>query len=357
MSIYALDTKYGQAIMDIIDQKTKPVGALGQLEQLALKLALIQSNKQQSLVSRISINQPTALVFAGDHGISEAGVSIAPSAVTRQMVLNFLNGGAAINCFCRANNIALTVIDAGIIEPITESDIATAAEQHTGSASFIEQRLGAGTNNFATMPAMSIEQVKQGIAYGEQIANQHISLGCNLVILGEMGIANTSSAAALLAAVSKCEVEQCVGYGTGINSQQLIHKTQLLKKALTRVQTTDAFTILSELGGFEIVQMVGAILASAKAKITVLIDGFIVSCAALIAKLIDDNIADYLVFAHQSEESGHQLLLKQFNATPLINLGLRLGEGTGAALALPLLTACAHFYNDMASFSDAGISV
>ncbi|KGJ99022.1 nicotinate-nucleotide--dimethylbenzimidazole phosphoribosyltransferase [Thalassotalea sp. ND16A] len=357
MSISALETRYKQAIIDVIDQKTKPIGALGQLEQLALQLALIQSNKQQSLVSRISINQPTALVFAGDHGISEEGVSIAPSAVTRQMVLNFLNGGAAINCFCRANNISLTVIDAGIIEPITVADIANAAEQQTSSTSFIEQRLGAGSNNFATMPAMSIEQVNQGIAYGEQIANQYINQGCNLLILGEMGIANTSSATALLAAVSKAEVEQCVGFGTGINSQQLIQKTQLIKKALLRVQTTDAISILSEVGGFEIVQMVGAILAAAKAKITVLIDGFIVSCAALMAKQIDGNVTGYLVFAHQSEESGHQLLLSQFNATPLINLGLRLGEGTGAALALPLLTACAHFYNDMASFSDAGISV
>ncbi|WNC70111.1 nicotinate-nucleotide--dimethylbenzimidazole phosphoribosyltransferase [Thalassotalea nanhaiensis] len=350
MNISPLNTKYSDAIIAKIDQKTKPPGALGQLETVAAQLALIASNRKSKFANTIEITNPTALVFAGDHGISVEGVSIAPSDVTRQMVLNFIYGGAAINCFCRANNIALKVIDAGIIQPI-ENDIKI-QHQH-----FIEQRLGAGTNNFAEQAAMTKTQVKQGLAYGKTIALTQIEQGCNLLILGEMGISNTSAAAAILAALTKANVDDCVGSGTGIDPKQLIHKKQLIEQALTRISSTDAIHILEQVGGFEIVQMVGAILASAESGIAVLIDGFIVSAAALLANQINENIADYLIFSHQSDESGHQLLLNQFNASPLLNLNLRLGEGTGAALALPLLVAAAHFYNDMASFEQAGVTI
>lgn len=350
MNISKLSTKYIGAITNKIDQKTKPLGALGQLEVVATQLALIASNRQLGLAESIEITKPTALVFAGDHGISVEGVSIAPSDVTRQMVLNFINGGAAINCFCRANDIALKVIDTGIIKPI-DDDI---KNQHSN---FIEQRLGAGTNNFAKGPAMTTAQVEQGLTYGKNIAFAQIEQGCNLLILGEMGISNTSSAAAILAALTGASIDDCVGNGTGINSEQLTIKKHLIENALKRVNNVDARHILEQIGGFEIVQMVGAILAAAEAGIVVLIDGFIVSAAALLAKQINENITDYLIFSHQSDESGHQLLLSQFNATPLLSLNLRLGEGTGAALALPLLVAATHFYNDMASFEQAGVTV
>lgn len=350
MTIKALNKHYLAAISNQIAQKTKPVGSLGLLEDVACTLALIASNKDQQFAKRIEIVKPTALIFAGDHGISVEGVSIAPSDVTRQMVLNFIAGGAAINCFCRANNISLNVIDTGIIEPI---DTAT----KEANTHFIEQRLGSGTNNFALTPAMTIEQVKKGLELGASITNKQINNGCNLLVLGEMGISNTSSASALLAAITGNSVSDCVGLGTGINQQQLTLKTQLIGQALQRLTNDEPKYLLAQLGGFEIVQMVGAILAAAQAGIAVLVDGFIVSAAALVAKQLDESINDYLIFSHQSDESGHQILLQQFNAKPLLNLGLRLGEGTGAALALPLLNAACHFYNDMASFEQAGVTV
>ena len=341
-----LNIEYKAVIQNKIDQKTKPLGSLGQLEQVALQLALIQSQKQRILVDKVSISKPTVIIFAGDHGIIEQGVSIAPSAVTRQMVLNFLAGGAAINCFCRSNNIDFKVVDTGIIDPI--------AKRHKN---LINYRLGAGTKNFANQSAMTEIQVEQGLSYGKQTIEPLINSDCSVLLLGEMGIGNTSSAAAILSALTKEPVELCVGIGTGINQEQLTLKKQLITQALARFDSSDPKTILKEVGGFEITQMTGAIIAAAQAGIAILIDGFIVSTAALLAVRMAPNVRDYLIFAHQSEESGHQLLLKTLDAKPLLNLGLRLGEGTGAALALPLLHAAAHFYNDMASFKSAGVTV
>jgi nicotinate-nucleotide--dimethylbenzimidazole phosphoribosyltransferase len=354
LQVTALSTEYKNKIQNIIDQKTKPLGSLGQLEHIASQLAAIQSQQQGSLVDKITITTPTVIVFAGDHGISEQGISIAPSAVTRQMVLNFLAGGAAINCFCRSNNIDFKVVDAGIIEAIGEE---IDEPNKKANKSLIVQRLGAGTNNFAEQSSMTDEQVEQGLSYGKQVIASLLENNCNILMLGEMGIGNTSSAAAILSALTKEPVEQCVGIGTGINQEQLVLKTQLIKQALARFDSTDPKTILKEVGGFEIVQMTGAIIAAAQAGICILIDGFIVSTAALLAVNMAPNVRDYLIFAHQSEESGHQLLLKKLAAQPLLNLGLRLGEGTGAALALPLLNAAAYFYNDMASFESAGVTV
>jgi nicotinate-nucleotide--dimethylbenzimidazole phosphoribosyltransferase len=346
MQVTKLSTQYKKTIQHKIDQKTKPVGSLGQLEQLACQLASIQSQQQGRLVNNITISNATVVVFAGDHGISEQGISIAPSAVTRQMVLNFLAGGAAINCFCRSNSINFKVVDAGIIEPIEQ------AHQN-----LINQRLGAGTKDFSRQSAMTDALVEQGLSYGKQAIASLLKNNCNVLMLGEMGIGNTSSAAAILSALTKAPVDLCVGIGTGISQQQLVLKKQLITQALARFDSSDPKTILKEVGGFEISQMTGAILAAAEAGICVLIDGFIVSTAALLAVNIAPNVRDYLVFAHQSEESGHQLLLTELGAKPLLNLGLRLGEGTGAALALPLLHAAAHFYNDMASFESAGVNV
>lgn len=350
VKINALNKQHEGEIQYIIDQKTKPVGSLGQLEDVALQLALIQSSKAQELVSTIEINTPTAIIFAGDHGISIEGVSIAPSDVTRQMVQNFLAGGAAINCFCESNNIDFKVVDAGIITPLTANEIA-------GNDNFINMRLGAGTKNITVESAMSLEQVNLGLSYGKQVVTPLLQTGCNLLILGEMGIANTSSATAILAKMINSPVDYCVGLGSGISAEQLAKKQLLITKAIGRFESDDPLVILKELGGFEIVQMVGAILAAARAGISVLIDGFIVSVAALIACKIDSNARGYLIFAHESDEFGHQILLAHLNAKALLNLGLRLGEGTGAALALPLIKAAAHFYNNMASFEEAGVNI
>ncbi len=349
------------AIQSRIDNKTKPLGALGLLEQVASQLALIQCAKKMdttnlsesevvnlTVIEPILIDKALVFVFAGDHGMADEGVSIAPSAVTRQMVLNFLNGGAAINCFCKVNDLPLTVVDTGIAMPLSDDE---------KNESFVEQRCGASTNNFAKQAAMSVSQCGQALEYGHQLIKSQIEQGCDLVLLGEMGIANTSSAAAILAALTKQDVENCVGLGTGISEQQYQLKLDLIKRAVSRLDNDDPIYVLQELGGFEIAQMVGAILSAAEQHVAIVIDGFIVTSAALLAVKIQPNCRDYLIFAHASKEKGHQMMLAELNANALLDLGLRLGEGTGAALAYPILKSACLFYNEMASFDSAGVSV
>ncbi|MGO2318038.1 MAG: nicotinate-nucleotide--dimethylbenzimidazole phosphoribosyltransferase [Vibrio toranzoniae] len=341
-----LDTKYSPFIQHRIDQKTKPIGALGLLEKVAHQLALIQSQGQESAVEHIELNKPSIIIFAGDHGIADEGVSIAPSAVTQQMVLNFLNGGAAINCFCAVNDIDIKVVDTGILLPV-ESD----------SPMLISQRLGTRTNNFANEAAMSLEAVERGIELGAQLVSKTISNGSNVIMFGEMGIGNTSSASAILSALTNRTAVECVGLGTGINNQQLTRKVAVVEQGVARCKGLDPKSILAQVGGYEIVQMVGAFLGAYQNRIPVLVDGFIVSVAAYVATLIEPNCRDYMIFAHRSEESGHKILLELLDAEPLLDLGLRLGEGTGAALAMPIIRAAAEFYNNMASFESAGVTV
>jgi len=336
-------------IQQKIDLKTKPPGALGQLESLALQIARVQAtdlqqtDQPQNIV--LKIVHPTMLVFAGDHGIAAEGVSIAPSEVTRQMVQNFAHGGAAINVFCRQVGFKLEVIDCGILTPVE------------GVEGIIDQRLGAGTGAIHLEPAMALETVDKGFAMARDLIERHHQAGCNLVAFGEMGIANTSSAAAIMAAIMQLDVIDCVGRGTGINSETLERKLMLIELALLLHQSAlnGPKSVLACLGGFEIVQMTGAMLAAAERKMLVVVDGFIATAAALVAVQIAPNVRDYLIFAHQSDEQGHQRMLEFLQAKPLLSLGLRLGEGTGAALALPLIQASVNFYNQMASFSDAGI--
>ncbi|MCS6134918.1 nicotinate-nucleotide--dimethylbenzimidazole phosphoribosyltransferase [Shewanella baltica] len=336
-------------IQQKIDLKTKPPGALGQLESLALQIARVQATDSQQADQPqntvLKIVHPTMLVFAGDHGIAAEGVSIAPSEVTRQMVQNFAHGGAAINVFCRQVGFKLEVIDCGILTPVE------------GVEGIIDQRLGAGTGAIHLEPAMALETVDKGFAMARDLIERHHQAGCNLVAFGEMGIGNTSAAAAIMAAIMQLDVIDCVGRGTGINSETLERKLMLIELALLLHQSalTGPKSVLACLGGFEIVQMTGAMLAAAERKMLVVVDGFIATAAALVAVQIAPNVRDYLIFAHQSDEQGHLRMLEFLQAKPLLSLGLRLGEGTGAALALPLIQASVNFYNQMASFSDAGI--
>ncbi|SBS62774.1 nicotinate-nucleotide--dimethylbenzimidazole phosphoribosyltransferase [Vibrio atlanticus] len=347
-----LDTQYSQYIQHRIDQKTKPHGALGLLEKVAHQLALIQSQGKQAAVEHIELNTPSIIIFAGDHGIADEGVSIAPSAVTQQMVLNFLNGGAAINCFCAVNNIDITVVDTGILLPV-ESD----------SGMLISQRLGTRTKNFANEAAMNLETVERGIELGAELVSRTISNGTNIIMFGEMGIGNTSSASAILSALANRSADECVGLGTGINNEQLTRKVTVVEQGVARCKGLDATEVkdikevLAQVGGYEIVQMVGGFLGAYQNRTPVLVDGFIVSVAAYVATLIEPSCRDYMIFAHRSEESGHKILFELLDAEPLLDLGLRLGEGTGAALAMPIIRAAAEFYNNMASFASAGVTV
>ncbi|MCG9658954.1 nicotinate-nucleotide--dimethylbenzimidazole phosphoribosyltransferase [Vibrio mediterranei] len=341
-----LANTFDQSIQNRIDQKTKPLGALGKLEGIAFQLAKIQSLSLGYVANSIDISNPHVIVFAGDHGVAERGVSIAPSAVTQQMVMNFLAGGAAINCFCRANAIAFNVVDCGMLEPVPDS-----------SATLVLSRLGCGTDDFSTHPAMTLEQAAQGIEAGRNIVASKIESGANILMFGEMGIGNTSSASALLSASTELPVAQSVGLGTGINAEQLALKMALVQQGVDRAQSKSVIEILSELGGFEIVHMVGGFLEAAKRRVPVLVDGFIVSVAALIAAKLEPSVEDVLLFSHTSQEAAHRYVLEQFNAKPLLDLSLRLGEGTGAALAYPLIKCAAEFYNSMASFESAGVTV
>ena len=328
-------------IQQRIDMKTKPPGSLGRLESLAAQLAAITG------LEKIRLHKPVMIVFAADHGIAEEGVSIAPPAVTQQMVKNFINGGAAVNCFCQVASMSLYVVDAGILNAIESGRV-------------INQRLGAGTGNIAKAPAMSRETAESGLTLGADVVRQRVAESSNVFAFGEMGIGNTSAASAVLAAILGRSAEETCGRGTGIDDDAFERKKSLIAAALERHQATqspdDTINILASLGGFEIVQMTGAMLAAAEQQCVIMVDGFIASVAALAAVRIAPEARDYMVFCHHSEEQAHSLILEALDAEPLLDLGLRLGEGTGAALAYPLLQSAQSFYNYMASFDDAGIA-
>lgn len=350
-NIPQLDQAQLPDIQKRIDAKTKPLGALGQLESIAKSLSLTQGYLSGNY-QHIQINQASIMIFAADHGIAANGVSIAPSAVTGQMVANFLAGGAAINCFCDTLDIQIKVVDAGMLCPIKDPH-----------PILLNQRIAAGTADLSIQAAMTQTQGEQCLLWGEQAAKKQLATGTNVLGFGEMGIGNTSAASALLCVLTGWSAEQTTGVGTGITTEQLAKKIQLINLAQQRVQEKyaakklDCQSALIEVGGFEIGQIVGAMLATARAGKTILVDGFIVSVAALIAVRIAPQAQQFMLFAHCSAENAHQLLLKELKAVPLLDLGLRLGEGTGAALAVPLLRVAANFYNNMATFDSAQVTV
>ena len=337
------DRGIAAALHNKIDRKTKPLGALGLLEKTALKIGLIQ----QSLTP--ALNNPQMLVFAGDHGAAKAGVSAFPQEVTWQMVENFLAGGAAINVFARQNGFGLSVVDAGVAHDF--------GDQRAG---LIDVKVAAGTANYIEQPAMTVAQCAQAIEQGAGIVLGLAAAGCNVVGFGEMGIGNTAAASLLTHCLTGLPLADCVGRGTGLDDAGLARKQDLLDQALVRYRNgggdNDPFTVLAEFGGFEIASMVGAMLAAAEAKMVLLIDGFIVGSAALVASRLAPALLDYCVFCHRSAEAGHRTQLLAMGAEPLLDLGLRLGEGTGAALAYPLVQSAVAFLNEMASFESAGVS-
>jgi nicotinate-nucleotide--dimethylbenzimidazole phosphoribosyltransferase len=343
------------ALVHKINTKTKPVGSLGLLEHIALQMGLIQ----QSLSP--AIEHPAILVFAGDHGIALTGlVNPYPQAVTAQMVLNFIRGGAAINVFCRLHNIHLRVIDAGVNydfpkemfsgEPLSGAPLS--------SPLFVSAKIRMGTRNYLEGPAMTEEECAAAIQKGADLVRDLRAEGCNTVGFGEMGIGNTTAAALIMASLTGIPLESCIGAGTGATEAQLETKRQAAARAfsLHRDSVRSGLDALRHFGGYEISMMTGAMLEAAAGKMTVIVDGFIATAALLAAKSLYPGVQDYCVFAHQSEEKGHRQLLAFLGAAPLLHLGLRLGEGTGAAMAMPLLRSGAAFLSEMASFESAGVS-
>ncbi len=319
-----------------INNKTKPLGSLGTLERLAKQIGLIHGRVD------VSIDRPAILVFAGDHGVVAEGVSAYPQDVTWQMVENFLAEGAAINVFARQNGCALHVVDAGV-----NHDFGT-------RPGLIDRKVARGTRNFAVEAAMTAQQCATAMEHGAALV---ADLPGNVVGFGEMGIGNTTAAAALMHKLTGIPVADCVGAGTGLSHEGILNKQRVIEAAVQKhAEATEPLDLLATFGGFEIAMMTGAMLKAAQLRKVVLIDGFIVTSALLVAARIAPAILDYCVFAHCSDENGHRRMLEALNAQPLLQLGLRLGEGTGAALALPLLHASANFLNQMATFASASVS-
>jgi nicotinate-nucleotide--dimethylbenzimidazole phosphoribosyltransferase len=366
-----------EKLQRVIDNKTKPLGALGRLEELALQVGLIQGTVHPQ------INRPHIVVFAGDHGIAATGlVNPYPQSVTAQMVLNFIKGGAAINVFCRQHSLELIVVDAGVNFDFDAGLISGKLDAtnpdhdtpHSGnpdsghsrsgnrsSGKLFSRKIAHGTRNYLEEDAMSAEEVVAAIEAGKQIVSELSAMGCNCIGLGEMGIGNTSSASLIMSYVTGIPVEECAGRGTGVNDGQLEQKKETLRNAFRRhlpavAATPGPLTILQQVGGFEIAMMTGAYLEAARLKMIILIDGFITTSALLLAHCLDQQVKDYCIFSHTSGESGHAKMLEYLGAEPLLNLHMRLGEGTGAAMAYPLVQSAVHFFREMASFESAGVS-
>ena len=326
-----------------IDHKTKPLGALGILENIALQAGLIQNTLSPKIIN------PHIVVFAADHGIAATGlVNPYPQTVTAQMVLNFLNGGAAINVFCKQNNIALVVADAGVNVVFDKA------------LPIINAKIKMGTGNYLHENAMSLEEVNRAIDKGKNIVITIAVTGCNTIGFGEMGIGNTSSAALIMHHLMLLPMADCVGRGTGANEKHLQQKRETLEAVSNfhqlQKEAISVYELLSRIGGFEIAMMAGAYVEAAQQNMLIVVDGFIATAALLIAKKISEEVVSFCIFAHASDEHGHQKMLQHLNAKPLLQLGMRLGEGTGAALAIPLIKSAIAFLNEMASFEAAGVS-
>lgn len=327
------------AIQHKIDHKTKPLGALGRLETLALQIGLIQQTQTPQ------INHPHIIVFAGDHGIAKEGkVNPYPQEVTAQMIYNFLSGGAAINSFCRRNDVSLKIVDAGVNHDFKKAE------------GLIDAKIAFGTKNYSLEPAMTSDQCIMALRKGGEIVERLHKKECNTIGFGEMGIGNTSAASLLMHSYTGIPLDECVGAGTGLPFEGILRKKEILFKVTQKHSPKSPLEVLATYSGFEIAMMVGAILKAAELKMTIVIDGFIVTAAVLAAYALEKNSLDYCIFAHTSGELGHAKMLQFLEQQPLLNLGLRLGEGTGAALAIPLLRSAVGFLSDMASFEEAQVS-
>jgi nicotinate-nucleotide--dimethylbenzimidazole phosphoribosyltransferase len=322
-----------------LDRKTKPRGSLGRLEDLAATLAGVRGTLALEPL------RAAIVVAAADHGVAAEGVSAYPQEVTRQMLGNFASGGAAVSVLARQAGARLVVVDAGVVEPLPDPAIR-------------DLRLGPGTGNAAEGPAMTREQAREGIRRGQELAHELVDEGANVVALGDMGIGNTTSSSALACALLGSDPVAVCGAGTGLDAEGVAHKAEVVGRMLERNRPDpgDAVAVLAAVGGFEIALLTGVALGAAERRAVVALDGFITSTAALAATRLDSEVGGYLVASHRSPEPGHAIVLAELGLEPLLDLGLRLGEGSGAALALPLLDAARAILVEMATFESAGVT-
>ncbi|MCQ2258683.1 MAG: nicotinate-nucleotide--dimethylbenzimidazole phosphoribosyltransferase [Bacteroidaceae bacterium] len=352
MMIIPTDKTFADKLQEKIDNLNKPKGSLGRLESLAKQIGLIQHTLTPKL------EHPCHILFGADHGIEREGVSFSPREVTWQQMINYGLGGGGVNMFCRQHNFKLRVVDTGV-------DYDFDAEKHPH---IIDRKIAHGTKNFLNEAAMSEEEYEQALKIGAEQVDECHKEGCNIISFGEMGIANTSPSSVWMSLFLDIDLERCVGAGSGLSARGIQHKYEVLKEAVTNFkkqifQRNDLSSkqeitklIIRYFGGFEMVAAIGAMLRAAELKMIILVDGFIMTACMLAASKIDANVMDYAVFGHCGDEGGHKMMLEEMGAEPLLHLGMRLGEGTGAICAYPIVQSAVNMINEMDNFAHANIT-
>ena len=335
------------AIQAKIDNLNKPIGSLGRLEELAMQICLIQQTLEPSLA------HPCHLLLGGDHGIEREGVSVSPREVTWQQMINFTQGGGGVNMFCRQHGFKLRIVDVGV-----DYDL-------SGVPGIIDRKIARGTKNFLNEPAMSEEEFDKAIQVGAELVDDCIAEGCRILSIGEMGIANTSPSSIWMHLLGDIPLKDCIGAGAGLNNDGIRHKYEVLKLAIGNWQlavstnpklTANSEKLIAYFGGFEMIAAIGAMLRAAEQHLVILIDGFIMTACAVAAIRLYPASQDYMIFTHCGDESGHKMMLDIVDAKPLLHLGLRLGEGTGALCAFPIVDSAVRMMNEMNNFQNAKIT-
>ena len=322
-----------------INNLTKPKGSLGRLEELALLICMIQETTEPTL------RNPHNILYAADHGIVEEGVSLSPKEITWQQISNFLHGGAGINFLCRQHGFKLVIVDSGVDYDLPKDK------------GIIDRKINRGTRNFLYGDAMTEEEMEKCLEYGAECVTAAYNDGCNVVSFGEMGIGNTSASSLWMTCLTNIPLKQCVGAGSGLDNAGVNHKYNVLKQALDNYKGEYTVeNVMKRFGGYEMVMAVGGMLRAAELRMIIIVDGFIMTNCMLAASMINPNVKDYAIFGHTGDESGHKLILDYMNAKPLLSLSLRLGEGSGAICAYPIIDSAVRMINEMDTFGNASIT-
>ncbi len=347
--IQPTDKSIQAVIQEKIDNLNKPKGALGRLEELAMQICLIQQTLEPSLA------HPCHLLLGGDHGIEREGVSVSPREVTWQQMINFIRGGGGVNMFCRQHGFKLRIVDVGVDYDLSKVD------------GIIDRKIARGTKNFLYKPAMSEEEFDRAIQIGSDLVDDCAAEGCRILCIGEMGIGNTSPSSIWMSIFGNIPLKDCIGAGAGLNDDGIRHKYEVLSKAVSQwgqdtlchghvTKYPDPIVTLRYFGGFEMITAIGAMLRAAERHLVILVDGFIMTACAMAAIKLYPASQDYMIFTHCGDESGHKMMLDIIDAKPLLHLGLRLGEGTGALCAFPIIDSAVRMMNEMNNFDNAKIT-
>ena len=345
-NVIPVDRSLQGAIQEKIDNLNKPKGSLGRLEELAMQICLIQQTLEPSLA------HPCHLLLGGDHGIEREGVSVSPREVTWQQMINFTRGGGGVNMFCRQHGFKLRIVDVGV-----DYDLSSVS-------GILDRKIARGTKDFLDEAAMSEEEFDRAIQIGSDLVDDCVDEGCRILSIGEMGIGNTSPSSIWMSLFGDIPLKDCIGAGAGLNHDGIRHKYEVLSKAVERFTSqgdrndvmSNTHEVLRYFGGFEMIAAIGAMLSAAEQHLVVLIDGFIMTACALAAIRVYPAAQDYMIFTHCGDESGHQMMLDIVDAKPLLHLGLRLGEGTGALCAFPIVDSAVRMMNEMNNFDNAKIT-